>query len=264
MKLPACLLACLCALAPSALAQEAPRHGEHEPDLPHVALSNPAQEAPKNITLKFPNAPVADLLHYYAQLTGQQVVFDSTVQGQVNLESNGNVSREQAARLIEDALFANGFALVDADDGGTLRVLGLSRQPRSEGVPIYSSVDDLPTHERVVSYIVTLKDANPLEVAGFLQQYVPPTVIVAFTPSPRTNVLVITARTSQIRPLLKLVAAVDVPAKEGAAKDPLPPPTAAPLPPPRPPILRPTPPGEQPPPPAIRRPPPAKPAGDDN
>ena len=44
-----------------------------------VALTASAEEG--KVTVDFSNAPIVDMLRYYATLTGEQVIFDNTVQG---------------------------------------------------------------------------------------------------------------------------------------------------------------------------------------
>ena len=189
--LPLCLLACLCV---STLRAQTP------------------EEA--NIRLDFPDKPVADVLRYYSTLLHKQVVCDNSVQGSVTLQTNGNVTGEQAMRLIEEALFLNGFSLVDAEDGSLVKVIGLGKVPRAEGVPVFTSLDDLPKHERVISYVVHLKQANPQQMAGALGSYVPPSAVNGFTAGPGGTVI-ITARTSMVRSLAKVADIFDVPTPEG-------------------------------------------------
>ena len=100
--------------------------------------------------------------------------------------------------------------MVDSEDGTTLKVLGLGKNIRSEGVPIYTTLTDLPKHERIVSFILRLHRIDPLEVTGFLQQYVPPGPTASFTPSSPGGLLVITARMSMIRSLVKPAETMDV------------------------------------------------------
>ena len=144
------------------------------------------------------------------------MVYDNTVQGQVSLSTNGKVTREQAVRLIEDALFLNGFLLVDSADGATVKVIGLAKSVRGEGVPIYNTLDDLPKRERIVSYVARVKRADALRLTGVLQQYVPPGPGTSFTPVPG-GMIILTARTSMIRSLVKLLETMDVPAGDEPA-----------------------------------------------
>lgn len=174
-------------------------------------------DEPADTTLDFTNAPVTDVLQFYGTLVGQQVIADPTVQGQITLKTNQRVSKAEAQNLIETTLFMYGFALIDSPDGKMVKVLGLGKPVRVEALPVCTTLDELPKHERIVSYLVHLKAGEPNAVVGFLQQYALSSTTVGFTAS-RPDVMIMTVPTSRVRPLLKLVEAVDVPAKEGVGQ----------------------------------------------
>ncbi len=173
----------------------------------------------EKVPLSLKNVPVAEALVQYSRLIGKQIVTDNTVQGQINVVTDGPVSKEQAARIIETAMFSNGFALVDSQDGTIVKVIGLGKLVRAESPPIYQSVDDLPGNERVVSLVVKLKHAKAQQVQGFLSQYMAPGATMGYTADPASGTLVITAPTSAVRSAVKLLDSVDVPAREEAAQN---------------------------------------------
>lgn len=167
-----------------------------------------AAEEPRPIRLDFPNVPVADLLAFYGTLTGQQIVYDNSVQGAVTVKTSQPVSKEQAEAMIEEALFLDGFALVDSEDGSILKVIGLGKPARSYGVPVFANVADFPKHERVVSLLVNLRHADAQKTAGLLGSYTPPTAVNSFTPLGERT-LILTGPASLLRRLLKVVEAMD-------------------------------------------------------
>ena len=204
MKTPICLLVVLSALTLNAAAQDA------------VVPEQPSSAEPgRTVNLAFSDAPVADVLHFYAKLVDQQMVSDVAGQGPLTIQTNGNVTREQAAKMIEDTLFLRGYELVDSADGATVKVISPSRAVRPEGIPIYYALDELPKHERMVSYVVRLKQADPGKIVGLLQQYRPPSGTTHYLAG-SGGVVILTARTSMIRPLAKLVEVMDVPSTDPA------------------------------------------------
>jgi general secretion pathway protein D len=188
-----------------------------------LALTAPAAEE-NDIVLKFPNANVSDVLALYGRITGKKIICDNTVQGLISLTTDSPVSREKAAELIEKAFYVNGFTLIDSGSDA-VAVLGLGKPARGFGAPLYSKPEELPQGERVFSYLLKLQHANAQEMVGFLQQYIPPTNNISFTPSQNAQAIVVTGPTSIVRNVIQLVAALDVPpVRPPAPRRPLPPP----------------------------------------
>ena len=166
----------------------------------------------ENVRLQFPNAAVTDILDHYALLTGKRVLADNTVQGQINIMVNQPVPKSEAIRIIEVALSLNGFTLVPAGDN-IIKVLGLGKQPRNEGVPIFSELDQLPADtEQIVSFLFRPNYLDPQETAGALQQYVPPVNRAAFTALEKAGALIITDTAASVRRLVALLKQLDQPA----------------------------------------------------
>ena len=166
----------------------------------------------ENVRIYFPSADVKDVLEHYAVLTGKRVLPDNTVQGQISIAINQAVPKSEAIRVIEVALNLNGFTLVQ-DGENIVKVLGLGKQPRNEGVPIFSELDQLPANtEQIVSYLFRPRFLDPQEIAGALQQYVPPINRAAFTPLEKAGALIITDTAVSVRRLVGLLTQLDQPA----------------------------------------------------
>jgi general secretion pathway protein D len=123
--------------------------------------------------LDFPDAPVKDVLDHYALLTGKNILTDQTVQGTVNIVIHTPVTKEEAITIIEVALTLNGYSLVPVGDN-IVKVLGLNKNVRQSGLPIYFDLAELPSTEESVSFLVRLRYIDAQEVAALLQQYIPP------------------------------------------------------------------------------------------
>ncbi len=170
-----------------------------------------------DIRLQFPNAPVTQVLDYYEALTGKRVLADPTVQGQCNIVVNTPVDKADAIKIMEVQLSLNGFTLVPVGDK-IVKVLGLGKPARNNGVPIYLDLNDIPDSEVVVSYLVRLRYLDAQETTAVLQQYVPPTNQTAFTPLEKSGALLITDTASSVRRLANLVSQIDVPVAPVTAK----------------------------------------------
>ena len=163
--------------------------------------------------LTFPNTSVNEILSLYEALTDKRLVRDSMLaQGQpLTIVVPGEVPESEAVRLIEASLLLNGYSFVPVDEK-TMKVLGPSKFPRAEGIPIYSSPFMLPENDQVVSYFMKLNYLAPQEAAQLFQTFVsPPKAYTSFTPVPNVQAVLITENVPIIRQLISLQTMVDVP-----------------------------------------------------
>lgn len=176
--------------------------------------SLPAQQPPPPTgetlqRLEFPNSDVREVLTFYSRLSGKRLVYDNTVQGPVNIVVSTPVSKDEALRIIEINLLLNGFTLVPAD-GDIVKVIGLSKNPRTAGVPIYSESDQIPDGDAVISFLFKLRSADATEVQQMLSQYVAPSLYTSIVALPKSQAILVTESTPVIRGLLKIIHEVDV------------------------------------------------------
>jgi type II secretion system protein D len=165
------------------------------------------------VKLTFPNADVRDVLTQYELLVGKRVLYDNTVQGQVNINVP-EVPKEEAIRIIEITLLMNGYHLVPSDiDPNLIKATGIGRAPRSVGVPIFAEPEPIPDNEQVIMYMVKLRFADPTELAQVLQQAMPasrqeysPNIVAL----PKAQALLVTENTAVLRGLLRIIRSADL------------------------------------------------------
>jgi type II secretion system protein D len=179
---------------------------------PPIPPQRPTQPEP-TVRLTFPNTSVNEILSLYETLTDKRLVRDSMLaQGQpLTIVVPGEVPRSEAIRLIEASLLLNGYSFVPVDEK-TTKVLGPSKFPRAEGIPIFSSPYMLPATDQVVSYFMKLNYLSPQEAAQLFQTFVsPPKAYTSFTPVPNVQAVLITENVPIIQQLISLQTMVDVP-----------------------------------------------------
>jgi general secretion pathway protein D len=172
-----------------------------------------AQAGAEMVKLTFPNADVRDVLTQYELLVGKRVLYDNTVQGQVNINVP-EVPKEEAIRIIEITLLMNGYHLVQSDiDPNLIKATGIGRAPRSVGVPIFAEPEPIPDNEQVIMYMVKLRYADPTELAQVLQQAMPasrqeysPNIVAL----PKAQALLVTENTSVLRGLMRIIRSADL------------------------------------------------------
>jgi general secretion pathway protein D len=198
--------------ASSSVAQAPPGFAPPTPVTPPVVPTTPGSQIPN---LYFPNTPVQDVLSYYERLTHKRLVADNTVQGPVNIVVNTPVTADEAIKIIETNLLLNGYSLIPGE-GNIVKVVGLSKNPRSTGVPIYSDIEQISTGERIVTFVFKLQYVDPQEMAQILQggQLIAPSLYTGIVALPKSQTLLVTENTAVLRNIAKVIRDVDVPPAE--------------------------------------------------
>ncbi len=174
--------------------------------------SNPGALGDDAVKVQFSNSPIGDVLDFYGRLTGKRVLTDNTVNSTstLNFDIAKSVPKTEAVRIIETVLNLNGYSIAPGE-ANVIKVLGPGKNPRAVGIPIYSDPGDLPRNEQIVSYLLRLRYLDPIEIAGILQQYIPPGNTVNFTALEKAGAVIITDDASTVRKLVDLVASLDQP-----------------------------------------------------
>ncbi len=177
---------------------------------PAPGVPNP--EAP-SVRVEFPNAPVSAILPYYEALTGKRIIQDANLTGaNITVTSTQMLTRGQAISFIESVLLLNGYAFIPVDEN-TLKLVNYAsgKSPRSQGLPVVASPNDLPDTDAVVNYVMELEHISPEEAVRTFSQVVSLNPYGAITPLSSASGVVITENTSVIRSLIDLKTHVDVP-----------------------------------------------------
>ena len=159
----------------------------------------------------YEKAPVSEVIALLGQLTGKHLVLDATLDGVPPVSVNGTgLSKEEFARLISGTLLLNGIALIPVDDH-TIKVVtvGTNKNPRCEGIRVYSNEADLPPDDQIVTYIMPLDHIAPEEAAGIFTQVAPVHSYGAYVPAPSANAIILTENVSVIRELIALKKSID-------------------------------------------------------
>lgn len=185
------------------------------PAQPHASQTPPSTSGDPLVTLAFPSTSVFEVLQTYEQLTGRRLIRDANLSGpNLQIVSPSPVPKAEAIRIIESSLLLNGYTLVPVDDQ-TMKILGPSRAPRTEGLPLYTQPEDLPNSgDRLVSFYRPLLFATPDEAKAVLEQVIQVNAFGSVAVVPNTNALVITDKTPIIRKALAVLSLIDVPPAE--------------------------------------------------
>ena len=182
--------------------------------LPGLAVLKAQQDsAPSNeetISIQFPHTSVAEVLTVYEKLTGKRLIRDSNLSGpELSIMVTDPVPHKEAVSLIESSLLLNGYTLVPVDEK-TVKILGPSRPPRSEGLPLYLEESQLPQEgDKIVSFYQPLRFLSPAEAVSIVQGVVQLNAYGSLVAVPNTSALVISDKTPIIRKAIALLQVVD-------------------------------------------------------
>lgn len=181
--------------------------------------AQPAPTGPQDtkVSLQFPNNPVGEVASYYELLTKKRLIRDSNLTGpNLSISVAEPVTEEEAVALIEAAFLLNGYTMVPVD-AKTAKLLGPTKQPRSESVPLFSNEAQLPDADQVVSYFMPFRFIGNDEAATIFASYVAVRPYGSIVPVPNANALVITENVPLIRRLIALQKVIDVPGTKSSS-----------------------------------------------
>ena len=197
---------------------EAPNAGLVTPSQSPKVAGSQAEEMVTPDTIQFPNNPVSDFLMVYERLKGVTLIKDaSLLAGGANLSLTLNqpVSKPEAIRLIESTLLLNGYAFI-AVDKNSVKVINTAggKNPRSEGVFLFTNESELPEGEVVASYVMPLTHLSAADAVPIFEQFITLHPYGSLVPVPVANQVLITENSTLIRRLIDVRNLIDTPAPE--------------------------------------------------
>jgi len=159
------------------------------------------------VTLKFNNAPLDQVLDEYARITGRTVLRPANLQSPITIITSTPLTREEAIQAMDGALSLNNIIMIPQGEK-FVKAVSSTDAPK-EGARIAKLGDEFPEAEQYVTHIVQLEIARPTEMKQMLDSFTKnPAGIVAIDSS---QILVLRDYASNIRRMLELIEQVDVP-----------------------------------------------------
>src|ERR1700732_4932618 len=162
------------------------------------------------------NATVDTILMQYEQLTGKVLIKDSNLAANalpITISVPQPVPKGELVRLIEASLLLNNIVLVPAQEPNSVKVININtgKNPRSEGVRLFTGPESIPEGEQVISYYMPFKFITASEALTVFQTHILPRAYTSFVPINSAQALLITESTTVIRQLVALQELIDVP-----------------------------------------------------
>ncbi len=189
-----------------------------------VTPGTPPEQAPIPMTVNdsslikvnFPNTPVQAIIPFYTQLTGQKMILDSNLQGEsLRIIAPNPLSKREAIGFIEATLLLNGYSIIQVNKD-TVKLIHQTggKDPASEGLPVFSSIKDLPEGEQIVHFVMPLQHVSPEEASKAFQQVIKLHTYGAITPVTNAAALIIRENSATIRSIFEIAQIIDVPPAE--------------------------------------------------
>src|ERR1700751_1710191 len=162
------------------------------------------------------NATIDTVLMQYEQLTGKVLIKDSNLAANtlpITISVPHPVPKGELVRLIEASLLLNNIVLVPSQEPNTVKVININtgKNPRSEGVRLYTGPESIPDGEQVISHYMPFKYITASEALTVFQTHILPRAYTSFVPINSAQALLITESTTVIRQLVALQELIDVP-----------------------------------------------------
>jgi general secretion pathway protein D len=176
--------------------------------LPHVVLAQ--------VTLNFVNADIDQVAKAIGIATGQTIIVDPRVKGQLNLVSEQPVADDKAIKTLQSALRMQGYALLQ--DHGVLKVVP-EADAKLQGVPTYLGNTPTAAGDQVITQVFQLHYESANNLLSVLRPLISPNNAIAAYPA--NNTLVVTDYADNVRRIASIIAGVDVAAGQTADVVPL-------------------------------------------
>jgi type II secretion system protein D len=169
------------------------------------------------VKVNFPNSPIQAILPFYQQLTGKRMILDGALQGEtMRITSPTPLTKAKAIAFIEASLLLNGYAVIQQDDGETVKLIHHTggKSPTAEWIPVYSSIRDLPKTEEICHFVLPLQHISPDEAQKAFTTVITLHSYGKVHPVNNTSNVIITENSATIRAINDLAQIIDVPPAE--------------------------------------------------
>jgi general secretion pathway protein D len=180
------------------------------------SMAQPSTEQEPLSSFQAVNASIDTILMQYEQLTGKVLIKDSNLAANalpITISVPQPVPKGELVRLIEASLLLNNIVLVPAQEPNSVKVININtgKNPRSEGVRLFTGPESIPEGEQVISYYMPFKYISANEALTVFQTHILPRAYTSFVPINSAQALLITESTTVIRQLVALQQLIDIP-----------------------------------------------------
>jgi general secretion pathway protein D len=168
--------------------------------------TNPESSQQSFISIDFNDVDIEVFIKFISELTGRNFIIDRRVKGNISVISPTKISVKEAYTVFESVLEVHGYATVDA---GEVTKIIPSPYARTMNIETRLKKEADSPSDKIVTQLIHLNYADPNEVKQLCAPLVSKSsVVLAYAP---TNMLIITDVYSNIKRLIQIIDAIDVP-----------------------------------------------------
>ncbi len=174
---------------------------------PAPAAAKPPEEMIGVSALRFQNAPLEQVLDFYAIMVNRTILRSATLpNAQITIKAQTELTKTEALQALDAVLGMNQVVLIPV---GTkfLKVVAQAQAGPEVGAINTNSAEELPEFGGYITQIIQLKYTKPTEIIPFLQPFAkagPPQGIDS------NGILIIRDYTENVKRMLELIAQIDV------------------------------------------------------
>jgi type IV pilus secretin PilQ/predicted competence protein len=176
------------------------------PAVPIETAVSGTTDSATGLSLNFQNADIDVVLQFFGQITKKIFLKSDMVRGFITLSSPTKVSPEDALEILQSVLDMKGFTLVPGP-ANVMKVLTHAEAAQSSPEVSFGSEEITGTGDRMITQVIPLR----FIAATDLKNQIAPLITKAgmVVADERTNAVVVTEMSSNIRRLLKMIQALD-------------------------------------------------------
>ncbi|MFO7861072.1 MAG: type II secretion system secretin GspD [Desulfosalsimonas sp.] len=166
---------------------------------------SPQQEG-RSVSIDFNDVDISVFIKFISELTGRNFIVDQRVKGKITVISPTQISVQEAYRVFESVLDVHGYTTVDA---GEITKIIPAPYARTMSIETKLKREGGSGEDKIVTQLIPLEYASPDEIKQLFAPLISKSsVIISYAP---TNMLIVTDVYSNIKRLMRIIDAIDVP-----------------------------------------------------
>ena len=161
----------------------------------------------KRISMRFKDASLEHILEFVAEVTGYTIVKSADLDMRVTIISPDDMPVDEAFSVLNTTLAIKGYTSIV--NGRSLKIVPLS-EAKLEATPIQvgSDPEEMKSEDTITTQVMPLSSADATQLVKDLKDFVPQYGVM--TAYGRSNTLIITASSANIKRLAEIVRELDI------------------------------------------------------